>query len=136
MQKLMIATHIILFDEVCYLCNSSVQFIMTHDKKKLFRFAPIHSQAGHKLLSAGGVMPDTIQSVVYIKNGRYYLNSDAALQVALTLGGIWSLFYVLIIVPKSLRDWAYSIIAKKRYKWFGKKNICVMMTPELRNRLL
>ena len=128
--------HIILFDGVCNLCNGSVQLIIKLDKKKIFRFAPLQSEAGKFLLHSVGLPANHRDSFVYIQKDRFFLRSDALLNVAKTLGGLWRLAYVFILLPRGIRDLGYSVIAKNRYKWFGKKDECMAPTPELRKRFL
>ena len=128
--------HIVLFDGVCNLCNKSVQFIITHDKKKIFYFASLQSDFGQKKLQSIGIKDCQLQSIVYIQDQTAYFKSDAALHIAKSLGGKWKLLYYLHIIPKKFRDLIYSFIAKKRYKWFGKREECWLPTPELQERFL
>ena len=125
---------IVLFDGVCNFCNSSINFIIKHDKKGHFKFAPLQSEiakimVGDKTLS----MPE---SVILIENGKTYDRSTAALRIARKLDGLWPLLYVFIIIPKPLRDMVYNLIGRNRYKWFGKMEVCMIPTPEVRERFL
>jgi len=128
---------VILFDGVCNICNSSVNFIIDRDPKKEFRFAALQSETGQRLLSS---IPATslqdFDSVVLIEGDRVYKKSTAALRIARRLPGIWSWLYIFIIIPKFLRDPVYDLIANNRYRWFGKKDSCRIPTPELRSRFL
>ena len=130
------AEHIILFDGVCNLCNSSVQFTIRNDKENKFRFAALQSEKGKELLNAGGFDENKSDSFVLIADGNYYTQSTAALRVLKTLGGTLSLLYVFIIVPKLIRDTIYNWIAKNRYTFWGKRNECMVPTPELRGKFL
>lgn len=127
---------VLLFDGVCNLCNSSVQFIIDKDPKSKFHFASLQSDIGQELLDRFGANSGSLDSVVLIKNDKVYSRSSAALQALKTLGGGWSLFYAFVIIPKPVRDVVYDWIAKNRYKWFGKKDACWLPTPDLRTRFL
>ena len=126
---------IVLFDGVCNFCNGAVNFIIGHDKSGHFKFTPLQSDTGKVLLAEYGI-GDDVDSIVLIEDGRAYTHSTAGLRVARGLGGIWSLAYGLIIVPKFIRDFAYKLFAKYRYKLFGKKDVCMMPTPQIRERFL
>lgn len=127
---------VILFDGVCNFCNSSVNFIIKHDKAGKIKFAPLQSETGMALLRQYDLLSPSIDSIVFITGGKAYIKSTAALHVAKTLGFPWSLFYVFIIIPAFMRNWIYDIIAKNRYRWFGKKESCMIPTPEVRSRFL
>ena len=131
------ATHpTLLFDGVCNLCNGSVQFILKRDTQGRFRFASLQSEAGRRLMTGHGLDPDALSSVVLIEDGRAYQESTAALRIARHLPGAWKLLRVLTIIPRPLRDAAYRLIARNRYRWFGKTETCWLPTPELRARFL
>ena len=130
------ANHIILFDGLCNLCNSSVQFIITRDSKKYFKFASLQSSFGTHQLQKFGLPANELYSIIFIEDGRYLQKSNAALEIARNLEGVWPAIYILKIVPRFLRDWAYDLIAKNRYSWFGKKDSCMIPTPELKSRFL
>jgi predicted DCC family thiol-disulfide oxidoreductase YuxK len=127
---------IILFDGVCNLCNRSVQFVLKHDKQKLFRFASLQSTAGQRLLKDYHLSETVFNSFVLIENDKTYLKSTAALIVAKRLGGFIKIIYAFIIVPAFIRNGIYNIISKNRYKWFGKQDSCMMPTPDLQSRFL
>src|SRR4051812_30083115 len=112
---------IVLFDGVCNLCNSAVQFIIRHDKNKIFRFASLQSETGRQLMSRHNFPPDHLNSFVLIENDKAYDRSTGALKVAKKLNGIIPLLYVFIIVPKFIRNGVYNWVGRNRYKWFGKK---------------
>lgn len=127
---------IVLFDGVCNLCNSSVQFILRRDHSQRFVFASLQSPAGQKLLQKFGLPQDQFNSFVLIENDKVYTRSSGALRVLLHLKKGWQLLYGLYIIPKPLRDIVYNWIARNRYKWFGKQEACWLPTPELKRRFL
>lgn len=127
---------IVLFDGVCNLCNSAVKFIITHDKKNVFRFAALQSEAGQNLLAKYNYPTTELNSIILVENNKAYDKSTGALRVVKKFKGLWPLFYGLIVIPKFLRDGIYNWVAKNRYKWFGKKDECMIPTPELRARFL
>jgi predicted DCC family thiol-disulfide oxidoreductase YuxK len=124
---------VILFDGVCNLCNSSVQFIIRHDPQHIFRFASLQSSFGQKILSKYDLPLNNYNSFILFVDSKIYTGSTAALLVAKKLSGIVKCIYVFMIVPKFIRDGVYNIIAKNRYKWFGKKNECWIPTPDLKS---
>ena len=126
---------IILFDGVCNFCNGAVNFIIRHDRAGKFKFAPLQSEVGEQLKRQHGIGED-VDSIVLIEDGKAYMHSSAALRVARGLGGIWSMGYAFIIVPAAVRDWFYKLFARYRYQLFGKKDACMMPTPEIRERFL
>lgn len=126
---------IVLFDGECNLCDRTVQFIIKRDKKEIFRFASIQSRIGQSLLNKLEV-PNDINSFILIDENKSYTKSTAALRVCKELRGVWKLLYIFIFIPRPLRDMLYTLIAKNRYKWFGKKDNCILPTPEMKNRFL
>ena len=127
---------IILFDGVCNFCNGSVNFIIDRDPEAYFKFAPLQSEIGEKLIKEHGIDKAETDSVILIEDGKAYTHSTAALRVARKLKGAWSWFYGFVVVPKFIRDAAYKLFAKNRYKMFGKQEACMMPTPEIRSRFL
>lgn len=127
---------VILFDGVCNLCNGSVLFIIKRDPKSKFYFAALQSDVGSSQLKKFGLPPAELNSVLLIKAGKLYQKSNAALEIAKHLSGLWPALYILKIVPSFLRDGVYSWIARNRYHWFGKKEACMIPTPELKSRFL
>jgi predicted DCC family thiol-disulfide oxidoreductase YuxK len=128
---------IILFDGVCNLCNGFIQFIIKRDTDDVFRYTSLQSEIGKKLLLERNIDALTTDSVVLIEPGvAYYIKSDAALQIANYLKGYSSFSRILYLIPSSLRDIVYDIIARYRYVWFGKKDACMIPTPELRAKFL
>lgn len=128
------AKAVILFDGVCNFCNSSINFVIRNDKKAHFQFAPLQSEVAQKL--AGNRILPTPDTVLLLENGIIYEKSTAALKIAKKLDGLWPVLYGLIIIPKFIRDPIYDLIARNRYRWFGKKESCMIPGPEIRNRFL
>lgn len=127
---------IILFDGLCNLCEGAVQFVLKHDDDKNFLFASLQSETGQQLLKQFNFPLENFNSFVLLQNNNVYLRSTAALLVAKQLSGTIKFIYLFIIVPAFIRDWVYNWIAKRRYKWFGKKEACIVPTPELKARFL
>jgi predicted DCC family thiol-disulfide oxidoreductase YuxK len=130
------AKNIVLFDGVCNLCNGLVRFIIKRDRNGKFKFASLQSEIGQQWLLRFGLAKNEFESFVLIEGDKYYVKSAAALIMLRGLGGIWKVFYVFILVPRPVRDFMYDLIAKSRYKIFGKRNICMIPTPELKERFL
>jgi predicted DCC family thiol-disulfide oxidoreductase YuxK len=127
---------IILFDGVCNFCNGAINFVLKQDKKAIFRFAPLQSEAGQKLLQQYNLSTAEFDSFVLIDHGKIYKKSAASLRVMNKLPWYWKEVQLLRIIPVALRDAIYDFIARNRYKWFGKKDQCMIPTPEMRNRFL
>lgn len=127
---------IVLFDGVCNFCNGSVNFIIEHDSRNRFKFAPLQSEIAQKLLQQHGLSDPDLDSVVLIEDGTTFVRSTAALKIAQNLDGWWSRFSVFLVVPVGMRDFFYRLFAKFRYRMFGKTEACLMPTPELRARFL
>ena len=127
---------IILFDGVCNFCNGSVNFIIERDPSAYFKFAPLQSEIGEKLISEYGINKAETDSVILIENGKAYTHSTAALRIARKLKGAWSWFYAFRFIPRGIRDFAYKLFAKNRYRMFGKQDACMMPTPDIRARFL
>jgi len=127
---------IILFDGVCNFCNGSVNFLIRQDKKNVFRFAALQSQTAQKLLAQYKKQKKGFESFVLMQDGKAYEKSSAALKVLKKLPWYWKWAQVFWIVPKFIRDGVYDVIARNRYKWFGKKEECMIPTPDVRNRFL
>lgn len=129
--------HIILFDGVCNFCNDSVRFVMKRDKKDLYRYASLQSDLGQKMTDERGIDTTEIDStILIIPDEAYYIKSDAALQISKNLTGLYPILSLFSIIPSSIRDFFYDIIARNRYKWFGKKEACPMPSPEERSKFL
>jgi predicted DCC family thiol-disulfide oxidoreductase YuxK len=127
---------IILFDGICNLCNSSVKFILKRDKKKQFIFASLQSDAAENILLHHKYKKNGLNSIILIHRDKIYEKSSAVLNIFLVLGMPWRLFSVFYILPLSWRDFLYDFIAQNRYKWFGKKDSCIMMLPKHKNRFI
>jgi predicted DCC family thiol-disulfide oxidoreductase YuxK len=127
---------VILFDGVCNFCNGAINFVLKHDKKGVFRFAPLQSEAGQKLLRQYNLSTKDFDSFVLIDDGKVYKKSSASLQVMNKLPWYWKEVQIFRIIPTIFRDAIYDFIAKHRYKWFGKKDQCMVPTPEIRSRFL
>ncbi|WP_318508794.1 thiol-disulfide oxidoreductase DCC family protein [Bacillus sp. T3] len=127
--------NIILFDGLCNFCDHSVQFIIKRDNKAIYKFTSIQSDVGQKILQKYKV-PTNVDSLILISNNKYYTKTSAALRICKNLKGGWQLLQCLLIVPKPIRDFFYTILSKNRYKWFGRKESCTIPSPELRKRFL
>ncbi len=130
---------IILFDGVCNLCNASVQWIIRRDARDVFRFAALQSEAGKRALLRAGAdarLAETLNSMVVIENERVLTKSDAAIAIASRLAAPWRWATVGRVVPRVVRDWVYGVVARNRYRLFGKQEACMMPTPALRARFL
>ncbi|ULC60935.1 thiol-disulfide oxidoreductase DCC family protein [Flaviramulus sp. BrNp1-15] len=128
---------LILFDGVCNLCNSSVQYVIKHDKKNRFMFAALQSEVGKSIIEKFNIDTQKTDSILlYSPEKGIDYKSTAALKIAYHLGFPISLMSVFFIVPAFIRNWVYDVIAKNRYKWFGKKSACMIPTPELKSKFL
>ena len=129
-------TLIILFDGVCNLCNGFVQFLIKRDPAGKFRFSALQSDFGRSQLIRFNLNPDLLHSVIVIDGDNVLQRSDAALRIVNQLGGPWKILNAFKIFPKSLRDALYSWLARNRYKVFGKRDSCMIPTPELKARFI
>jgi len=127
---------IVLFDGVCRFCNASINFILDRDRAGRVRFAALQSAAGQALLRRYGLPTDRFASLVLVEGGRCWGRSTAALRIARHLDGLWPLAALLLAVPPFLRDAAYDLLARNRYRWFGQLDACRVPTPEVRQRFL
>jgi predicted DCC family thiol-disulfide oxidoreductase YuxK len=128
---------IILFDGVCNLCESSVQFVIKYDTKDQFRFVALQSDLGQKIIQHIGINTKNIDSVILYQPGvAYYYKSNAALQIARSLGGFFHLGTVFKIIPTTLRNILYDYMAQNRYQWYGKRESCLIPTPALKAKFL
>ena len=128
---------IILFDGFCNLCDALVQFVIQHDHKDVFRFVALQSQLGQEIIKHIGIDSKNIDSIVLYEPGvAYYYKSGAALEIAKGFGGLFHMGTVFRIVPSVARNWLYDYIAKNRYKWYGKKQECLIPTAELKSKFL
>lgn len=129
---------LILFDGVCNLCNSSVLFVIKHDKNNTFLFAPLQSDIGNEIMKAFNIDQNQVDSILlYIpKQNRLRIKSSAALHIAKKLGFPINLLVVFLIVPNFIRNWVYDYVAKNRYNWYGKRDACMIPTPELQAKFI
>lgn len=126
---------LILFDGVCNLCNASVQFILKHDKNNRFVFASLQGETGTMVTQHYAINKQKIDSILLLDhNQKIHYKSTAALKIALQLGFPISLLYIFMLIPIFLRDLLYDYVAKNRYRWFGKKEVCFLPTPELKTK--
>ncbi len=127
---------LVLFDGVCNLCNAWVRWIIAADPSKIFRLAPLQSDAGRAALRGTGLPEDRLETVVLVENGRAFTRSSAALRVARRLAWPWPMLYAFILVPGPLRDLVYDWIARNRYRWFGRREACLVPGPDVKERFL
>ena len=128
---------IILFDGVCNLCDSSVQFIIKHDKKDVFRFVALQSDLGQEIIKHIGIDTKNMDSIILYEPGiAYYYKSEAVLEIAKELRWNFSFRTIFSIFPTSFSNRIYDYIAKNRYKWYGKKESCMIPTEELKSKFL
>jgi predicted DCC family thiol-disulfide oxidoreductase YuxK len=126
---------IILFDGICNLCNSGVQFMIKRDSKCHFKFVSLQSDTGQMLLHKYGIS-NKIDSIIVIEKEKVYIKSSAALYISRYLDGYWKYLKILKVLPPSIRDFLYDIVAKNRYRWFGKKETCMLPTLKMKKRFL
>jgi predicted DCC family thiol-disulfide oxidoreductase YuxK len=128
---------IIIFDGICNLCNRSVQFVIKSDKRDLYRFVPLQSSLGKDLLTYSGSADLTIDSIVlYNPPTTIYYKSEAALRIVMGLGGIYTLAKIFLWLPTTFRDAIYDYVARNRYRWYGKRESCMMPSPEVLSKFL
>jgi predicted DCC family thiol-disulfide oxidoreductase YuxK len=131
-----IPDNLVLFDGVCNLCSALVQFVIRHDPAAKFRFAAIQSEIGGEIFQSHGLDPADLQTFVFIAEGKMFLRSDAAIEVVSRFGGAWRICTIFQFVPRVLRNAIYSFIARNRYRWFGRKEVCMVPTAEIKERFL
>lgn len=127
---------VILFDGVCNLCNGAVQFIIKRDPDGIFRFASLQSVAGQEVLRRHDLPTEDFDTMVLVEGDTVFTKSTAALRILRRLGGVWTVTYTFIAVPRFVRDWVYGTVARNRYSWFGKREQCMVPTPDLKSRFL
>ena len=127
---------VILFDGVCNLCNGLVNWIIDRDKKNMFRFASLQSGFGMETIKKLNLADNYMDTVVYLDEDKSYIESSAILHIFKDLGGLYSPLFIFMIIPQFIRNFFYRIIARNRYKWFGKLDICRVPTPGLRSKFL
>ncbi|WP_379154974.1 thiol-disulfide oxidoreductase DCC family protein [Paenibacillus sp. sgz5001063] len=127
---------IVLIDGVCHLCQGVVRFIIPRDPKGRFLFAPLQSEISRELMQDSGLVPGQLNTVVLLEDGIFYTESAAVLRIARRLRFPWPAAYLLIAVPRPLRNALYRLVARNRYRWFGRDEQCLVPTPEIRQRFL
>ncbi len=137
LEKLPKNKKIILFDGVCNLCNSSINYVIDKDKKDVFRFVALQSDLGKEIQLYLGIDSKNIDSIIlYHAPYAYYTKANAALQIMKEFGGVWTLMQVFSILPQVITNTIYDFVAKNRYTWFGKKANCRVPTPDLKEKFL
>jgi predicted DCC family thiol-disulfide oxidoreductase YuxK len=133
-----IEKYIVLFDGVCNFCNNALNFIIDRDKQGKFAFASLQSEIGMEIIEKHGLIlrHKDLDSIILVKNNQVYIKSRAALEIARELDGGWPFFYLFIIIPTFVLDFFYDLLAKYRYKLFGKSETCRIPTQEVRDRFL
>ena len=121
---------VILFDGVCNLCNGWVQFLLEHDKRATFRFSPLQSKFSQSIFKEQKLPANYLESIVLVEGSDIYFSSTAVLRTMKLLGGIYSLLYLMVIIPKFIREPVYHFIVKHRYAWFGKRETCMVPAKE------
>ncbi len=132
----MAASRIILFDGICVLCASSVRFIIKHDKAGLFKFTQAQSDIGKQIQSEQSLDAMASGTMILIKEGKAYCKSDAALEIARDLNGLWKALILFKLVPRCLRNALYDFVARKRYRWFGKRESCMIPDDSFKQRFV
>ena len=127
---------IVLFDGMCHLCTATVQCIIKRDPHGYFTFASLQSEVGRTLVEKYGLHPDALDTFVVVEGARCFTRSDAVLRVAHHLSGGWALWRGLALIPKPIRDWGYTVIARNRYRWFGTHETCMVPSRDLLDRFL
>lgn len=127
--------HLVLFDGVCNLCNGFVQFLIRQDKRDQLTFGSLQGSIAQQLLAQNGIN-NYLSSIVYIRNGKLYQRSSAALSILKDVGGWWWLTQIFWIAPRPIRDMFYNWVGRNRYRWFGKRQSCMVPSPELQKRFL
>jgi len=130
------APAIVLFDGVCNFCDRAVSFIIEHDPRAHFRFAALQSEPARPILERCGLRPGVLDNIVLVEDGVCYTRSTAVLRIVRRLNGAWPLLFVLILIPRRIRDAGYDWFARRRYGWFGKRDECRVPTTEPRGRFL
>lgn len=127
---------VVLFDGICNFCSSSVLFIIKRDPEGYFRFAALQTETGSMLMKKYNITSVKMDSIILIENNKVYYRSSAALRIASKLKGGWKLFYAFIIIPPFIRNFFYDIVARNRYRWFGKRDYCFIPEPNMKERYI
>jgi len=134
--ELSYAKPVILFDGLCNLCNNSIRFIIKHDRKKAFVFSAIQSDTGQAITGSNLQTENNLYSILLLYRGEIYDRSEAMLKVAEIIGGMWAMASIFRILPRSFRDTLYDFVARRRYRWFGKRDSCMLPDEEIKSRFL
>jgi predicted DCC family thiol-disulfide oxidoreductase YuxK len=129
-------TAIVVFDGVCVLCSGWVRFLLARDRARRYRFAAMQSAAGRALLAQHGLDPDDPVSFLLFEDGRAHTDSGAILRILVRLGGAWRLMAIFYAVPPLLRDALYRFVARRRYRWFGRRESCFVPSPDTAHRFM
>jgi predicted DCC family thiol-disulfide oxidoreductase YuxK len=127
---------LIVFDGICHLCTGFVRFVTRWDRDALFQFLPAQSPRGEALYAGLGLKSGDWDSNLLVLEDRVYTELDAFIEISRRFGGPWRLIAILYVIPRALRDWVYNRIVRNRYRWFGKRDLCYLPTPELASRFL
>ena len=130
------ADNVVVFDGLCRLCSGLVSFIIRRDRAGVFQFASLQSETGKRLVEDRAAGPLAAQTILLLTRERTYMLSDAVLEIARHLDGAWKAAVLFKILPRPARDWAYRLVARNRYRWFGRRESCLIPTPDLRARFL
>lgn len=128
--------HIIIFDGVCHFCNGAVRFIIRRDRNKVFRFAPMQSPIAQSLIAKHGVTDVGFDTFLLIKNDECFFRTNAAIEITKDLSGLWYLFRLSKILPEPIRDFFYRLLARNRYRLFGRSEVCPIPSAEVQDRFL
>ncbi len=129
-------SHVVLFDGICNFCDSSVQWLILRDRKKIFRFTGLQTETGQEILSEFEIDENSVDSIIYIRDERVYIKSSAVLEILKDLGSGWKLLYVFKLIPVRVRDYFYDQFAKRRYRLFGKRTECRIPDKDELDRFL
>lgn len=127
---------VIVFDGVCNFCNAFVNFVLDHDPHGKFKFGTLQSPPAHLILKQCDLSTEDYETFLLLENGKIFTKSTAALHILRALPGGWSWFYAFIIIPRPIRDFVYSLIARYRYRWMGKSDTCRVPSPQERARFI
>ena len=131
-----VSDNLIVFDGLCNFCSSSVLFIIRHDTGAVFKFVPMQAERGKTLCRAAGIDTNNLETFLVFRQGRLFVRSDAAFEVVRHFGGMWRALLVFKIIPRGLRDWLYALIVKNRYRWFGRREACMVPSADIKERFL
>lgn len=127
---------IVVFDAHCLLCSGSVRFLLRHDHRRRLRFATVQSAAGREMLARAGIDALDPESFVLVDGATSWTETAAVMRVADALGWPWRLAWVVWVIPSPLRNWLYRWIARNRYRWFGRSEICLLPDPDDAERFI